>query len=434
MITLLTLTACGGATTGSSDLSDDTQSETETSSQALEMSNLVDSRFGYNHINRTSYELSGEIGGGWVRPNLGVFNWGQIETSAGEYNWENQDMIVQMAQAQDFNIMITIFPFADWDQSTCRDELSSETQETFTRLGAYRQNPCDMDAYRRFVASLVERYDGDGVDDMEGLLYPIRHWEIANEPAIAQSGEDISFYSGSTSDYVELLTVSNAVIRENDENAQIMHAGLFGILEDATDYWDQVFSSEAGRDFEIANYHSISSNSEDGQMGDAATFFSGNSIDNDVWVTEFEFAESTWNIQDDSDAALTLVQVYTRTFASGASKVFIAGPNYDLSTSDETQNAFAIIDSDGEITETGIAYKTLIAHIDYFTNVSVVSDGVYKFVVGGQDVYVLWDVTYDIESLGQVESLTDLAGTSYDTVEELGQSNPELVFVKIVAE
>ena len=31
---------------------------------------------------------------------------------------------------------------------------------------------------------VVERYDGDGLDDMPGFEYPIRHWEIGNEPDV----------------------------------------------------------------------------------------------------------------------------------------------------------------------------------------------------------------------------------------------------------
>ena len=41
-----------------------------------------------------------------------------------------------------------------------------------------------QEAYLRFVRSTVERYDGDGVDDMPGLLFPVRFWEIDNQPDI----------------------------------------------------------------------------------------------------------------------------------------------------------------------------------------------------------------------------------------------------------
>ncbi|MBI2439784.1 MAG: hypothetical protein HYV35_00245, partial [Lentisphaerae bacterium] len=35
--------------------------------------------------------------------------------------------------------------------------------------------------YAGVVSNLVERYDGDGLNDMPGLTYPIRVWELVNE-------------------------------------------------------------------------------------------------------------------------------------------------------------------------------------------------------------------------------------------------------------
>ncbi len=46
-------------------------------------------------------------------------------------------------------------------------------------------NPGDDTYYQEFAElmyALVERYDGDGVDDMPGLLYPIHYFELYNEP------------------------------------------------------------------------------------------------------------------------------------------------------------------------------------------------------------------------------------------------------------
>lgn len=42
--------------------------------------------------------------------------------------------------------------------------------------------PVDTPKYIRFVEAAVERYDGDGVDDMPGLTNPIRYWQVGNEP------------------------------------------------------------------------------------------------------------------------------------------------------------------------------------------------------------------------------------------------------------
>ena len=34
---------------------------------------------------------------------------------------------------------------------------------------------------REFITALVERYDGDGLDDMPGLLFPMLHYQVCNE-------------------------------------------------------------------------------------------------------------------------------------------------------------------------------------------------------------------------------------------------------------
>ncbi|MFV2071792.1 MAG: hypothetical protein ACC742_03960 [Thermoanaerobaculales bacterium] len=43
--------------------------------------------------------------------------------------------------------------------------------------------PVDIDKYKTFVRATVERYDGDGIDDMPGLTNPIKHWQVGNEPS-----------------------------------------------------------------------------------------------------------------------------------------------------------------------------------------------------------------------------------------------------------
>ena len=39
-----------------------------------------------------------------------------------------------------------------------------------------------MDDYKTFLLKLVDRYDGDGSNDMPGLTKPIIYWDIMNEP------------------------------------------------------------------------------------------------------------------------------------------------------------------------------------------------------------------------------------------------------------
>ena len=42
--------------------------------------------------------------------------------------------------------------------------------------------PVDEAQYTAFVTATVERYDGDGIDDMPDLVNPIKYWQVGNEP------------------------------------------------------------------------------------------------------------------------------------------------------------------------------------------------------------------------------------------------------------
>lgn len=63
---------------------------------------------------------------------------------------------------------VTIWPYADEDQKTCHSKLPNSPRRDFLELGDYRRKSCNTQAYLNFVESLVERYDGDGKNDMGG--------------------------------------------------------------------------------------------------------------------------------------------------------------------------------------------------------------------------------------------------------------------------
>jgi hypothetical protein len=88
------------------------------------------------------------------------------------------------SQTYGINILATIWPFADWDQKNCYEKNFSTNSWIFPELGKYRKKPCDTFAYKSFINQLVERYDGDGINDMPGLHVPIKHWEVSNEPSM----------------------------------------------------------------------------------------------------------------------------------------------------------------------------------------------------------------------------------------------------------
>jgi hypothetical protein len=58
-----------------------------------------------------------ETGATWLRPNFGYFVWGVMQKEENApIDFSETDKVVMQAQKRGLNLLITIFPFADWDQ------------------------------------------------------------------------------------------------------------------------------------------------------------------------------------------------------------------------------------------------------------------------------------------------------------------------------
>ena len=199
-------------------------------------SNTINSRFGLMHPD--DFEDMTGMGIFWQRPHPGPFIWGEIETSPGVYNWEDCDKEVSRSQSYGVNILATIWPYSDWDQSSCHSKISDSGSLIFNELGDYRQKPCDMVAYEDFITRLIERYDGDGIDDMPGLVVPIKYWEISNEPSMQKNW--LVFFVGPAIDYYDILNSTYHTIKKADESSIVLKGGMAGVMEDMRTYMDML--------------------------------------------------------------------------------------------------------------------------------------------------------------------------------------------------
>jgi hypothetical protein len=99
--------------------------------------------------------------------------------------------------------------------------------------------PEHRDDWRAFVTALCERYDGDGVEDMEGLRYAHLAFELLNE------GQNWVFYMGSSEDYAELLEDTRQALDACNPAAEIIHYGvtfnglMHGEVADEV-YWERM--------------------------------------------------------------------------------------------------------------------------------------------------------------------------------------------------
>ena len=238
-----------------------------------------DSRFG--ELTEMRDEKMRGKDGQWVRPHPGPFIWNHIEKEKGKFTWEEVDKHVVYAQEHNQTILATIWPHANWEQKSCkRKKAKSPFGKRFTK---YLSKPCSMDEYRNFLVKLVDRYDGDGLNDMPGLTKPIKYWDVMNEPEFKM------FFKGSKEDFIEIFNFSSKVIKEKQPDAVIVMAGAAGMFPESKKYWKVVLPKIKDH-FDIANIHHISG--PDGQcdkqlwVDDFADLLKSVDIDKPIWLTE----------------------------------------------------------------------------------------------------------------------------------------------------
>ncbi|MBX2997408.1 MAG: hypothetical protein KF893_02770 [Caldilineaceae bacterium] len=104
-------------------------------------------------------------GATWVRNEASWRSTEPTNVSPPEYRWQTIDRVVETATQGGFNLILTINYNPSW-------------------AATYYQGPIDKVPVKRFadfVAALVERYDGDGINDAPGSPV-VEHFELYNEP------------------------------------------------------------------------------------------------------------------------------------------------------------------------------------------------------------------------------------------------------------
>lgn len=241
-----------------------------------------------------------EIGAGWIRPHPGSFSWNAIERSKGNYDFSVTDGLVKIAQENEVAILATIWPFAEWDQKICRpkicevgpeDEFYPRDPMGLLGIPKSRCKPCNMNDYEEFLKNLVERYDGDGQNDMPGLEIPIRYYELLNEPEMKEPF--LTFFKGTKEEYVDILKASYKAIKEVCHDCKVVQGGAAGIAPDSLSYWSDVFDLGGSNYFDIANIHYV--NAGDRSTLNVKSFkdsMDKKGIQKPIWVTEAEYGDN----------------------------------------------------------------------------------------------------------------------------------------------
>lgn len=311
----------------------------------------ADGKFGFlRNASDIRLEKIKDTGATWLRPNFGYFVWGVMQKDGNaQIDFSKTDEVVSNSQKEGLRLIVTLFPYADWDQKEkgekCRvsnnDSSLPVSKGGFETPGLtyYRCNPRDWTAYQEWLTALVERYDGDGKDDMPGLEYPINYYEIINEPdlTLGPGGDDGTvYYLDTPENYAVLLQKSYSIIKTANNETQVVIAALAGVQPENIKYWERIYAIPKISDyFDIANIHCISPPDQDKNEPTALSANDLNvttyknllakyKITKPIWVTEAENIQGN-NVAENVERLTSSVK---NALKNGAEKIFFTGASF----------------------------------------------------------------------------------------------------------
>lgn len=165
------------------------------------------------------------LGVNWVRSSGNIrLSWGEVEPERGRYNFEHLrriDKAISGFNSNNVNMMITVYVQNPWDQLGDREgkkfwkKWKRNPGKQEGRLRA--KLPKNSAAFLDFIQFIVERYDGDGIDDAPGS--PVVHyWQIVNEADLD--------WKDSKANFARLVKHTYKAVKKADPNAKVVLSGV----------------------------------------------------------------------------------------------------------------------------------------------------------------------------------------------------------------
>ena len=253
---------------------------------------------------------------------------------------------------------------------------------------AFDINDITAEQYYDYVYHVVERYDGDGIDDMPGLKRSVIYFELGNEVDYQRTRQDVSHDYMTPEDYVlKSLIPGYKAAKAANPNCIVMSAGL-GMESNVagdhvgrfnTDYLDALYREIKQDDGSAYNYYldkvaihyyseyqnpeKIEQNIEQVK----AVIGNNEGKEKPIWITEFGFPTGTNKdggfVYSEDNQASVLTRYLALMFVNGIEKAVIF--NLKDEAVDENApdaNSFGLYDvSCEDSTETITAKKSVTA-------------------------------------------------------------------------
>ena len=168
-----------------------------------------------------------ELHSGWIRVPLYWKNVEPSDTSPEYYNWASYDQSILNMYQSHIEPLINIDGTPRWASSVPEDGPIDEEY---------------LPDFAEFIWALVERYDGDGIEDAPGSPV-VRYWEFYNEP------DHIYHWGYYGEQYAHMLSYIYPVVKSADPEARVVFGGVFNELRGystAPHFLDTVLDIVAG--------------------------------------------------------------------------------------------------------------------------------------------------------------------------------------------
>jgi hypothetical protein len=325
-----------------------------------------------------------------LHPNIfGTFGWSGVDSDHDGKNldFSKQDALAKLAQKNNIDLLVGISPLPTDDEW----------------LNADTYIPVDKNAYSSYIKQLVERYDGDGKDDMPGLVSPIKYWQLENEPDLhnefrKQRG-NVTF--SSPEEYFEVLTLTYQAVKEADPQAKLL-LNVVGFGQNMGDtsfnYLQKLNELGAENYYDIFSYHVYPTTYETSLLTELLQKFKRMTGDKPVWITE-SGVNGKLGEESEKEQATWIVKHYVSNIAGGVRKiVWLTIPDMSPSVSEGKVAKYSGLVTFNSAKKLSYhTYKKMVEVLegsDWKTIATVQEqDGIYiyKFTKQGSPVWVAWN-------------------------------------------
>ncbi len=403
-----------------------------------------------------------DLGVSWVSLQPHVL-WFALEQEPGVYDWSPLDAEVKWLQTLDLDITMVLVPsniFGERREELIQiitDQAASDDYDSQTSsFMAFMRSPESKTwqlyphdetepLWTAFVKAAAERYDGDGVDDMPGLVFPVRNWHYVEEypmpewdsvdayirtlklthDAITEANPQVRIIlPGLAGNYSRLFAFADGFIADPDagmwngfrlSRAQV--AGSAALQQEKTEY-ESILREGAGY-YDVVDIHLYEEKITfmEGKIDYLHHLMDGNNYVVPIWCiegggpfkdppgVETKHGDPYFGSWSEQENAEFVIKMHILAAAKGLERF-----HWGLSgTSDNDYwngpwTVMALMTYDRQVKPAYFTFQLMVRKLDGFTAVQDLSFGtirLFAFEVGGKPVYVAWSEaggTFDLSA------------------------------------